>query len=82
MSDVMQITNPQIHHEWVAWRNWCAHFTKTTGIDINHDCCKEMVEAVKNWGEELAALRIDQPEDTRNKALMETRVAVTPMIVG
>ena len=45
----------------MSWRSFCKHFQDATGVDINHDRCKPMVDAIKRWGEELVELRKEHP---------------------
>jgi len=53
--------SPSQHLEWMSWRSFCKHFDEVTGMDINHDRCNPMVDAIKRWGEELVELRKEHP---------------------
>ena len=51
--------------EWSAWQRIVRNWHNNTG-DINVD--DELVNAIKNWGEELVALRMAQTEEVRERA--------------
>ena len=53
--------SPAQNMEWMAWRLFCKRFFETTGIDIDHERCNGMVDAIKLWGEELVELRREHP---------------------
>ena len=51
--------------EWSAWQRIVRTWHMNTG-DINHD--DDLVNAIKNWGEELVALRLGQDAFVRARA--------------
>ena len=51
--------------EWSAWQRIVRHWHEHTG-DINADTA--LVNAIRNWGEELVALRLEQSPETRGRA--------------
>jgi hypothetical protein len=53
--------NEQTEREWESWRSWCNHFNRILDTDINDSKYKEMVDAIRRWGEELVELRKDHP---------------------
>lgn len=59
----------QMNVEWRAWRQVCKQLEKQ-GIDINKQT--PLACAIRMWGEELVALREQNPEHTEN-ALKERR---------
>ena len=76
MDNVAGAHDPMIT-EWVAWRNWCERFSQATGMDINDtDKFRDMVDAVKLWGEELCLLRRTQGISDAMKYLHELRETV------
>lgn len=58
----LEITLEAAHTEWEAWQRIVRHWNDHSG-DINQD--NELVAAIRNWGEELVALRMLQNEDSR-----------------
>ncbi len=59
----------QVHKEWRAWRQICKQLA-AIGVDINSQ--EPLASAIRLWGEELVALREQNPEYTA-RALRETR---------
>ena len=51
--------------EYGAWQAIVRAWHEHTG-DINADTT--LVDAIKNWGEELVALRVSQSEEVRERA--------------
>ena len=61
----------QTTREWEAWLQICKHLD-LAGVEINDN--NGLAAAIRLWGEELVALRDEQP-DTKSPALEESRTA-------
>jgi len=68
----------QMNREHAAWRQVCRQL-KLLGVDINEQ--KPLACAIRLWGEELVALREENPEHT-TMALFERRADYVEHIIG
>ena len=64
----------QSHVEWRAWRQVCKQLAKSN-VDVNSN--DPLACAIRMWGEELVALRREEPEHHAS-ALREHREAYEP----
>jgi hypothetical protein len=71
------VFSSQFNYEWRAWRQVCKQLAKL-GVDINSQ--EPLASAIRLWGEELVALREQDPEYTANALSERRRVYVNHMI--
>lgn len=60
--------------EWRAWRSVCSEL-ESQGIQVNAKTTTPLMNALRRWGEEVAALRRTQRLETVARVLHESRAA-------
>jgi hypothetical protein len=70
----------QAHREHTAWRQMCKHLEKL-GHEVNSAELLPLVCAIRLWGEELHALRLECPEHDE-KSLRDKRDEYKPHYIN
>lgn len=77
MTDIENLD--QMTREWRIWRAFCKELEARLdhdidNLDLNDDSWNPVFRAAESWGEELAALRLEQEPETRDRVRDERRV--------